>query len=486
MLFRSPVRRAPANKEKNREIRSIVKTQGVFFEEEKEKIEWHMMEKDAYYKAKLLRGRKETNLSDEGIRKILKENGIEPPEGEGRGRLIERVNSLARAHAEEAKAQVFADAHDIAVIMAHARGDAVNEKAFEEISLRSPKKEYETPLEEWVAIKRFGNTIDKIDLTWLKENWQLYGPEEEYEKITKYDKPIVRADGTVLTETKTMATRKRALPETEEGVRDAYREYVEDIVQIYKETLGRVGERGTLVHYRRAQEALQAGIKLPDEVVKHYPDLKAENGKIKEKNTFYQDHGPTTGWLESVREDVRQEGRDKHGVPWMKKITGYYRKPVTLPVGILSRLPGEHEEHKYPREESLRVIKKVMEETGKLPVSGEEEYVPYIEVAYDGSAWISEGNHRIFAARDLGWKELPVEIRYFDGGDMAPGDLSPDVVTKYCGGPEWMGVGKMTEEVRTCQVVGFGIGGHYEVYGEMSRLSGYSKPENWKIGRAHV
>jgi hypothetical protein len=71
-----------------------------------------------------------------------------------------------------------------------------------------------------------------------------------------------------------------------------------------------------------------------------------------------------------------------------------------------------------------------MRDTGKLPLGeGGKEYTPYIEVAYDGSAWISEGNHRIMAAAALGWKEMPIEIRYFDGGQRNAGPLSPERLT---------------------------------------------------------
>jgi hypothetical protein len=50
-------------------------------------------------------------------------------------------------------------------------------------------------------------------------------------------------------------------------------------------------------------------------------------------------------------------------------------------------------------------------------------------VAYNGEAWVNEGNHRIMAAYRLNWPDMPVEIRYFDGGEriesgpMAPGKI---------------------------------------------------------------
>jgi len=52
-------------------------------------------------------------------------------------------------------------------------------------------------------------------------------------------------------------------------------------------------------------------------------------------------------------------------------------------------------------------------------------------VAHDGSAWVNEGNHRIMAAAELGWETLPVEIRYFDGGERAKsGAMYPGKLAK--------------------------------------------------------
>jgi hypothetical protein len=50
-------------------------------------------------------------------------------------------------------------------------------------------------------------------------------------------------------------------------------------------------------------------------------------------------------------------------------------------------------------------------------------------VAYNGEAWVNEGNHRIMAAYRLNWPDMPIEIRYFDGGErikdgpMYPGKI---------------------------------------------------------------
>jgi hypothetical protein len=73
---------------------------------------------------------------------------------------------------------------------------------------------------------------------------------------------------------------------------------------------------------------------------------------------------------------------------------------------------------------------KIMKDTGKLPLrQNGQEYAPFVMVAYNGEAWVNEGNHRIMAAAALGWDELPVELKYFDGGErVKSGPLYPDKI----------------------------------------------------------
>ena len=63
-----------------------------------------------------------------------------------------------------------------------------------------------------------------------------------------------------------------------------------------------------------------------------------------------------------------------------------------------------------------------------------------------------KGNHRIMAAAALGWKSLPVEIKYFDGGDtvesgpLYPKKLSQSVTENFADGkkPGRKGLAKRT------------------------------------------
>lgn len=126
---------------------------------------------------------------------------------------------------------------------------------------------------------------------------------------------------------------------------------------------------------------------------------------------------PNERWLQDKIEYAKEQGRNSFGAPYFGKVTAW-TDSVTIPVSILKSLPGARGEQKNVRKDDLEAIIKIMKDTGKLPLRDNgKEYKPFITVAYNGEAWVSEGNHRIMAAAALGWKELPIELRYFDGGE---------------------------------------------------------------------
>ena len=148
---------------------------------------------------------------------------------------------------------------------------------------------------------------------------------------------------------------------------------------------------------------------------------------------------PGGGWLENKRQQSIEDGRKKSGVPIrFGSVTGYFRegsdvrKPL-IPVDVLAKLQGMNDEQNNVRQKDLEAIKKIMDETGRLPPAPDgEDYVPFINVYQDGTAYVNEGNHRIMAAKALGFKYLPVEISYFNGAEqIKDGDLSPELVTSY-------------------------------------------------------
>ena len=139
---------------------------------------------------------------------------------------------------------------------------------------------------------------------------------------------------------------------------------------------------------------------------------------------------PNEEWLNDAIAYAKQKSPDRNGLPYMGKTTATVRQ-VEVPLMLLRRIPGMRNEQQNVRYDDLAAITKIMKDTGKLPIHShsDEEYKPFINVAYDGSAWVNEGNHRIMAAYRLGWDSLPVEISCFDGGErvksgpMYPGKI---------------------------------------------------------------
>lgn len=135
---------------------------------------------------------------------------------------------------------------------------------------------------------------------------------------------------------------------------------------------------------------------------------------------------PNESWLQGKIEYAQSSPRNEFGVPKMSSVTGRFKNPVMVPARWLKDAKGQRGEEKNVRQKDLEAIRKIIRETGKFPLNEDgTEYVPYIEIGYDGKPWVSEGNHRIMAAIAEGMDYIPVELRYFDGGQRRAGVWSP-------------------------------------------------------------
>ena len=142
---------------------------------------------------------------------------------------------------------------------------------------------------------------------------------------------------------------------------------------------------------------------------------------------------PNEDWLQEKIDYAKSKGRNSYGVPYMGSTTAYVQgTPPRARVMRLASLPGMKNEQMNVRKNDLKWLMDYMEKTGKLPPMGnspDHEYLPYIMVAYNGEAWVNEGNHRIMAAYRLNWQDMPIEIRYFDGGErIKTGPMAPEKI----------------------------------------------------------
>jgi hypothetical protein len=168
------------------------------------------------------------------------------------------------------------------------------------------------------------------------------------------------------------------------------------------------------------------------------------------ENPEFTDDNPGGDWLAGKQRDFREGGRDQYGVPKrMGPVTGAFRKRVLIPVEKLAEVPGMRGEQRNVRSDSLSWLVDHMGETGKLPLYDGKEYSPFIQVDASGQPWVNEGNHRIMAAKQLGWKYLPVEVRYFSGGEQSAGDWSPESLMK--DHAELAGTSRFEEEIPSIQ-----------------------------------
>jgi hypothetical protein len=144
---------------------------------------------------------------------------------------------------------------------------------------------------------------------------------------------------------------------------------------------------------------------------------------------------PGGRWLKEEQEYNASKGVNQFGAPnRFGSTTAWFTRNVLLPVSLLSTFKGLRGEQSAVRTADLNWLKKHMDENKRLPTISDSDarhYAPYINVWQDGTPYVNEGNHRIMAAKSLGFKYLPVELSYFGGGEKAHGILTPNDVIKH-------------------------------------------------------
>lgn len=109
-------------------------------------------------------------------------------------------------------------------------------------------------------------------------------------------------------------------------------------------------------------------------------------------------------------------------------VTGWLDKPVLMDPAKVSQLPGAMNEQPTPGNPKYDALFKSMSSKGYDP---EEGGPILVGVSHQGNAHIIEGNNRAAVARDLGLPEIPVEVRWFAGGEQASGAMQPDKLSDY-------------------------------------------------------
>ena len=166
----------------------------------------------------------------------------------------------------------------------------------------------------------------------------------------------------------------------------------------------------------------------PEDDQKSDPDdiTKSGGGDVEPK---LRTDNPGGEWLAEQKNLSAKAGNFPSGAPKrFGAVTGNFRENLTLPLSVLSVLKGVSGEQANVRQNDLDWLKNHMQ-SGKLPPisdDNETEYAPFVTVDQNGRPWVNEGNHRIMAAHELGWRHMPVSVRYFSGGERVDGPFHPD------------------------------------------------------------
>lgn len=133
-------------------------------------------------------------------------------------------------------------------------------------------------------------------------------------------------------------------------------------------------------------------------------------------------------WLAAKQEDCRDSGVTAFGAPkYFGPVTAHFSDYVLIKTADVSAVSGLRGEQSSVNEETLHYLIDYMKKSNKFPLANDgHQYFPFMMVDYTGRPWVSEGNHRIMAAHALNWEYIPVEVKFFSGGEEHAGRFSID------------------------------------------------------------
>lgn len=148
---------------------------------------------------------------------------------------------------------------------------------------------------------------------------------------------------------------------------------------------------------------------------------------------------PNENWLKTKQDyadedarEARKRGRTVGFTPNGFSGTVTANIYVWLPTALVAELPGLNGEHLPGSEQRGRGVKArqlapSMKHGYSLPKGGPV----FVVVNHHGEAWIAEGNNRTALALKNQFEEIPVNVRYFNGGERADGPMSPERLVKF-------------------------------------------------------
>jgi antirestriction protein ArdC len=232
------------------------------------------------------------------------------------------------------------------------------------------------------------------------------------------DKKILAAEELIAEITSTFLQSETGIPPNMEN----HASYVDSWIQNLKD------DKNAL--FKAATEASKAADFVLDLLAKHnllndktlsqnsevtINDVNSANDAHLTNEAKFKSDIPSELWLQNKKEESQSDGINKFGV--LKNFgpaTGTFDRDLFLPVSMLVDVPGERGEQNSKREDSLSYIRENWATVSKEPL--------YLEIDPMGKPWVSEGNHRIMVASEIGVASLPVMVKYFTGGEISAKD----------------------------------------------------------------
>ena len=130
---------------------------------------------------------------------------------------------------------------------------------------------------------------------------------------------------------------------------------------------------------------------------------------------------PGGEWLAEKRENSLR-GRDPTLIGHEARLTAFFEQPMYLPAEFVHGIPGARKEQRQPGEPQFdRLLPKIQ----KHGFNFDFRNAVLVGVNQLGDAYVIEGNTRAAVAVHEGIPLIPVEVRYFNGGEAIGGPYHP-------------------------------------------------------------
>lgn len=138
---------------------------------------------------------------------------------------------------------------------------------------------------------------------------------------------------------------------------------------------------------------------------------------------MFRTDNPGGRWLEEKQKRAG-EGHAPHAKGLRAKalggaVTAWTARPIMVPTAVLARVGGVNNEARCPGDHQYDRLSAAVAENGWDPE--QDGNAVLVGVNQFGEAYLIEGNTRVAFAAAHGIGEVRAEVRWFNGGEEAPG-----------------------------------------------------------------